>query len=98
VQGDQVVTSIMANVGYTQESAEVAIQSGDVDMISFGRAYISNPDLDVRFAAGAPLNVDQGHDTWMAAGVGARGYTDYPFLDPEATTDEMSAQVEGLKV
>lgn len=81
IQGDNVVTSLMANCGYTLETAEAVIESGDADMVSFGRPYISNPDLEVRFATGAKLNEAQGPETWMSFGVGAKGYTDYPFLE-----------------
>ncbi|MGA5409318.1 alkene reductase [Streptomyces lavendulocolor] len=48
------------------------------DLISLGRAFISNPDLVDRLRTGAPLNPlrDEG---WMYAG-GEIGYTDYPML------------------
>jgi len=45
--------------------------------VSFGRAYIANPDLVERFRRGAPLNTPD-HGTFF--GGGAKGYTDYPCL------------------
>ena len=48
--------TLMGNCGYTMEKAEDAIRRGDADLISFGRPYISNPDLVERFANGWPLN------------------------------------------
>ncbi len=41
------------------------------------RLWIANPDLPKRFALGAPLN-RYDRDTFYAGG--AKGYTDYPFL------------------
>ncbi|WP_369243864.1 alkene reductase [Streptomyces sp. R41] len=44
------------------------------DLISFGRAYIANPDLVERLRIGAPLN-ESDRDTWY--GGGDAGYLDY---------------------
>ena len=46
---------LMGNCGYTQETAEKAIEEGHADLISFGRPFISNPDLVQRFGNGWPL-------------------------------------------
>ena len=40
--------------GFTRESAEDAIRSGRADAVAFGRQFIANPDLPVRFKLGAP--------------------------------------------
>ena len=37
--------------GYTRVGAEAALRRGNVDLVAFGRWFISNPDLPVRFAA-----------------------------------------------
>ena len=51
---------------------------GDLaDGIGFGRFYIANPDLDVRFAKNAPLNP---YDRSSFYGGAEKGYTDYPFM------------------
>jgi N-ethylmaleimide reductase len=68
---------IIANCGYTQESAELAIGESLTDLVAFGRAYISNPDLVERFKNSWPLTVDATMDYWYSQG--AKGYTDYPF-------------------
>lgn len=68
---------LIGNCGYTQETAEQAIAAGDADMISFGRPYISNPDLVRRFAEGLELNPDSDVSTWYTP-AGAEGYTDFP--------------------
>jgi N-ethylmaleimide reductase len=68
---------IMGNCGYTQETAEQAIATGDADMISFGRPFISNPDLVRRFAEGIELNPEAELSTWYSP-TGSEGYTDFP--------------------
>ena len=40
---------------YTPEAAEAAIESGDADLIAFGRLYLSTPDLPERVANAWPL-------------------------------------------
>jgi N-ethylmaleimide reductase len=72
----------IANGGFSLEPdrAEAAIASGGADLISFGRLFISNPDLPRRLAANAPTS------TWRSStfyGGDERGYTDYPFLDQD---------------
>eukprot|EP00121_Abeoforma_whisleri_P015462 Awhi_evm1s14245 len=71
-------TVIIANVGYTQATAENAIDSGNASMVSFGRPYITNPDLVERFRDGYPLNEEVDQSTWWTAGLGEKGYTTYP--------------------
>lgn len=73
----------ITNSGYDKARANAALAAGDADLIAFGVPYIANPDLDVRFARDAPLNVAN-PDTFY--GGGAEGYTDYPRLD-DTTTD-----------
>ena len=68
---------LMGNCGYDRNSAEKAIADGDADLIAFGRAYISNPDLVARFANNWELNPDAEMDIWYS--FCASGYTDFPF-------------------
>ena len=68
---------LMGNCGYTQASAEAAIASGDADLISFGRPFISNPDLVRRFDQGLALASDADMSDWYQP-QGAKGYTDFP--------------------
>lgn len=67
---------LMGNCGYTQATAEAAIAAGDADLISFGRPYLSNPDLVERFANGWPLADDAPIETWYTPG--ETGYADWP--------------------
>ena len=68
---------LMGNCGYTQETAEAAIASGQADLIAFGRPYLSNPDLVERFTHGWTLNPPADMQSWSAPT--AEGYTDFPF-------------------
>ncbi|MGI9472725.1 MAG: alkene reductase [Rubripirellula sp.] len=68
--------TLMGNCGYTQETAETAISDGLADLISFGRPFISNPDLVERFAAGAELAEEAPMSDWYTP-AGEKGYTDF---------------------
>ena len=72
----------MANNGYDGAMAAEAIDAGNADLVAFGRAFISNPDLPERLRQGAPLTPDD-RDTWY--GGDAKGYTDYPALAQAGT-------------
>jgi N-ethylmaleimide reductase len=64
----------IANNGYDFALATRTLAAGAADLISFGRLFISNPDLVERLKGGLPLAA------WDAAtfyGGGVRGYTDY---------------------
>ena len=67
--------TLMINNGFTRERAEQVLQSGEADLVSFGKLFISNPDLVERFRLNAPLN-PWNEDTFYTPG--AEGYTDYP--------------------
>jgi N-ethylmaleimide reductase len=78
---------IMANCGYTAEAAEADIAAGRADLVSFGRAFVSNPDLPARMRHGWPIADDSAG--WglppMPPGDGVppeRFYTDYPAHTP----------------
>jgi N-ethylmaleimide reductase len=73
---------LMGNCGYTQETAEEAIEKNCADLIAFGRPFISNPDLVERFANGWPLNPPARMKDWYA--FTEEGYMDFPTYKPEA--------------
>jgi N-ethylmaleimide reductase len=66
----------VANENYDRARAEAAIAQG-VNFVSFGKLFIANPDLPLRFEKNASLNPPD-QDTFY--GGDARGYTDYPPL------------------
>ena len=65
-------TAIIGNNGHTLESANKEIAAGFADMITFGRPYISNPDLPERFARGIELAAIAPHEDWWNKPVGKR--------------------------
>jgi N-ethylmaleimide reductase len=67
----------MANNGYTRDLAIEAVAAGRADLVSFGKAFIANPDLVERLRRDAPLN---DLDRKTLYGGDAHGYTDYPTL------------------
>ncbi|GAO25768.1 FMN-binding oxidoreductase [Alicycliphilus sp. B1] len=67
----------MVNNGYDRDMALQAVASGHADMVAFGRAFISNPDLVERLRRNAPLNE---WDRPTFYGGGEKGYIDYPAM------------------
>jgi N-ethylmaleimide reductase len=67
--------AIIGNCGYDQESAAKRLAEGTADIISFGRPFITNPDLPDRFKNGWPLNPAEDMSLWYTPG--PEGYTDY---------------------
>ncbi|MFB3071064.1 MAG: hypothetical protein ACE1ZK_03260, partial [Nitrospirales bacterium] len=78
----------IANAGYDRDRALAALQASEADLIAFGSLFIANPDLPLRLALNAPLNVP---DSSTFYGGSEKGYTDYPFLDSEISTQSISA-------
>jgi N-ethylmaleimide reductase len=68
----------MVNNGYQRNTAIEAVASGAADLVSFGRAFIGNPDLVRRLREDAPLAAFDKKTLYRG---GAKGYTDYPTLD-----------------
>lgn len=65
----------MLNQNYDYRTGTNAIQAGHADLISYGRSYISNPDLVARFRDGKPLSPLDPKTLYQG---GKQGYTDYP--------------------
>jgi N-ethylmaleimide reductase len=70
-------TALVLNGGFTRDSGEATLANGLADAIAYGTAYLANPDLPERFAAGAPLNAP---DSKKFYSPGEAGYTDYPAM------------------
>ncbi len=86
-QQDDVIRNIYSgplvlNSDYSGEKASEDVETGRCDAVSFGRPFISNPDLPYRIAVGAELspnvNVPQ---SWYLPG--EAGYIDYPTLEEQ---------------
>ena len=68
----------IANEGFDYRSGEAAIEEGRADAVAFGKLFIANPDLVRRFREQASLNPWDSATFYVG---GAKGYTDYPFLE-----------------
>lgn len=69
---------VIENCGLTLDKANAVIAQGKAEAVSFGYAYIANPDLVERFRSGAPLVKGERATFYTGHGDDARGYTDYP--------------------
>ena len=76
--------TLIINSGFDQEKANAYILEGRADAVSFGKPFISNPDLVKRFQENAPL-ADWDQATFYTPG--KKGYTDYPKLSKEKSSD-----------
>ena len=70
---------VIANTGFDQHSGAAAVREGRALAVSFGRAFLANPDVPLRWRKGLPLNeIDWAH-VYGADGVAIeKGYLDYP--------------------
>ncbi|KAK9705539.1 hypothetical protein RND81_07G064700 [Saponaria officinalis] len=73
--------TFMCSGGYTRELGLEAVSQGDADLVSYGRLFISNPDLVERLKVNAPLTKYVRKTFYTQDPV--VGYTDYPFLGSE---------------
>lgn len=71
----------IANEYLTIESAKRILSSGQADAVSFGKAYIANPDLLNRIVNDLPLNEINPQTLYTK---GSEGYTDYPVYTQKA--------------
>ena len=69
---------LIAAGGFEPDTAESAIADGLLDAVSFGRHFVSNPDLVRRIREHLPLGA---YDRETFYTFDARGYTDYPAYD-----------------
>ncbi|MBC2650113.1 alkene reductase [Novosphingobium aerophilum] len=72
---------VIENCGLTLEKAQALLAEGKAEAVSFGYAYIANPDLVERFQHGTPLAKADRTTFYTGHGDDARGYTDYPRAD-----------------
>ena len=77
---------LITNRDHTPETALEFIKNGWADMVTFGRLFISNPDLVERIKNDWELNMKWDPSTFFKGG--AAGYIDYPMYNPEAKKDQ----------
>jgi 2,4-dienoyl-CoA reductase-like NADH-dependent reductase (Old Yellow Enzyme family) len=67
----------VANEAIDQQTGQQLLDEGKADAVAFGKLFIANPDLPIRFAAHAPLNRPNAATFYASS---AEGYTGYPAL------------------
>lgn len=72
--------TIIATGNKTPQQGEQLLNEKLVDLIGFGRKFLCNPDYPERVKQNAQLNQITDTHTLFGGG-GARGYSDYPFLN-----------------
>ena len=68
---------VVVNNNLKADSAAALLDAGQAEAVSFGRAFIANPDLVERIAAGEPLAKTDYSRLYTGE---EKGYTDYPAL------------------
>ena len=76
---DTFKNTIIATGNKTPEEAEKLLQENLVDLVGFGRNFLTNPDYPAKVKQNLSLNEISDTHTLFGGGE-ARGYTDYPFL------------------
>lgn len=71
--------TIIATGNKTPEEGENLLIENLVDLIGFGRKFLTNPDYPARVKANTIMNEIKDNHTLFGGGT-AKGYTDYPFL------------------
>lgn len=70
--------TLIAAGGFNHDLAEALLDKGDLDLVAFGRPYISNPDLVERMKNGWPIEQGDRATYYGVNGSVTKGYTDYP--------------------
>ena len=73
----------VANESLDQATGQQLLDDGRADAVAYGKLFIANPDLPIRFAKHAPLNKPNPETFYVQ---GAAGYTDYPAFSDETLT------------
>jgi 2,4-dienoyl-CoA reductase-like NADH-dependent reductase (Old Yellow Enzyme family) len=78
---------LIANERFDLPTARQVLAASEADAVSFGKDFISNPDLPRRLLLNKPLNPYRA-DTfyWNAADDPRLGYTDYPCLPQQSAS------------
>ncbi|WP_136468570.1 alkene reductase [Flagellimonas onchidii] len=71
--------AIIATGNKTPDEGELLLKENLVDLIGFGRNFLTNPDYPQRVELNAPLNEISDSHTLFGGG-DKRGYTDYPTI------------------
>jgi N-ethylmaleimide reductase len=88
--------ALIGNGGYTAQTANARVLSGDARAISFGRVYMTNPDLVERFRNGLPIAPLPPKDMWFVPSDKTKadrtqGYTEYKAFDPTSAPRKLTS-------
>jgi len=81
---------VIENNGLTLDRARDVLASGKADAVSFGYAFIANPDLVERFRVDAPLAKANRATFYTGGGDDRVGYTDYPLMTAERMAGDVA--------
>lgn len=70
--------TLIINNNFDKEKGTKIIEENLADLVAYGKLFISNPDLPIRFEKNIPLTAWDA-DTFYTD-TGEKGYTDYPLL------------------
>jgi N-ethylmaleimide reductase len=73
--------TLIGNGGFDLATANAHVERESVDLVSFARHYISNPDLVDRFRGNQALSPSDPSTYYKG---GSKGYVDYPSLSTGA--------------
>jgi 2,4-dienoyl-CoA reductase-like NADH-dependent reductase (Old Yellow Enzyme family) len=85
----QAQTILIENGGYGAISGVLAVETGLADAVTFGRIFISNPDLVERLRFGYPLTPNDNTTFYTH---GATGYTSYTSYGSKQEASPKTAQ------
>ena len=76
---EKFTNTIIMSGGLDKAQGEAILDSGNADLVGFGRPFINNPDLVLRYENNLPLAETLDFNTFYSAD--EKGYTDYPFAN-----------------
>ncbi len=85
-------TTYIVNGGYDQQRAEAALRQNRADLVAFGKLFLANPDLPLRFKRGSALNPP---DRASFYGGDERGYVDYSFIELPSAAIREAIEIAG---
>lgn len=92
---DQFEGALIVSGDHTYDSGTKVLADGTADLVGYGRAFIANPDLPLRFALGAEL-AEPHRPTFYTPG--DEGYVDYPTLVEQSFTTALLAGIEAKEI
>ncbi|KAG3115937.1 hypothetical protein PI125_g5083 [Phytophthora idaei] len=74
--------TVIANKGYSRDTAEVVLRSGSADLVGFARMFMADPDLVDRFKNDWPLTPSMDYKLFWDPVKGDEGYITLSNFEP----------------